>query len=121
MRKTMMLAGLALALAVGSGRLSAGEIKGKVKSVDGDKKTVTVLVGDAEKTLPLAVDAKIVAHFGKKPKKANLREIPAGLEGVKEGANVTLSTELQGEKEVVTQLMVDDLQAKVKGKKKKNK
>ena len=76
-----------------SGRLSADEIRGKVKSVDADKATITVTAGDADQTLNVAGDAKVTGLFGKKLKKAVTQDVPGGLRGVQQGAEVSLTTE----------------------------
>lgn len=109
----------ALALMLGTSRLSADEIKGKVKSVDSDKHIITLTIGDAEKTFDVATDAKVTGLFGKKLKKAVSQDVQGGLKGVKEGSEVTLTSETKEGKVTVTQVKLEGLQPKVKVKKKK--
>jgi hypothetical protein len=109
---------VAVAAIFGAGRLSADEIKGKVKAVDPEKGTITLAVGDAERTLAVASDARVFGLFGKKLKKATTRDVAGGLRGVKEGVDVILSTEAKDDgKPVVTRVSVETLQPKVKKKK----
>jgi hypothetical protein len=79
-----------VALLFVTGGLLAAEIKGKIKSVDADKSTITVTVGDKDETFTVAQDAKISVGTVKDVK------------DLKPGANVTLTTETKGGKEVVT-------------------
>jgi hypothetical protein len=71
--------------------------------------------------LPVASEAKITGLFGKKLKKAVSQDIPGGLKGVQKDAEVALTTEARDGKSVVTQLKVEGLQPKIKGKGKKKK
>jgi Cu/Ag efflux protein CusF len=118
MKRTSILTSLALLAALSTGHLWGDEIKGQVKSVDPDKSTITLAVGDAEKTLNVAPTAKITGLFGKKIKKATTQDIPGGLKGVKEGTEVTVTTASTDGKDQVTELRVEGLQAKMKKKKK---
>lgn len=111
---------LALALSFTANRLSADEIKGLVKSVDLDKHTITLAIGDVEKTFDVALDAKVTGLFGKKPKKAVIQDVKGGLKGVKEKSEVTLTSETKEGKTTVTQVKLEGLQPKVKKKKNKN-
>jgi hypothetical protein len=114
MSRTLTFALVVSLIALGAGRLKADEVRGKIKSVDADKHTVTLTVGDIDRTLHVANDAKVSGLYGKKLKKAVAQEIPGGLQGVKEGAIVSLTTE----KDEVKQIKLEDLQPKAK---KKNK
>jgi hypothetical protein len=100
-----------LALVFMAGGLLAEEVKGKLKSVDAAKNTITVTVGDKDTTYPLAADAKIVNAQGK--------EIKNGLsakpfQNVNGKQQVTLTTATKDGKEVVTELKMGG------GKKKEN-
>jgi Cu/Ag efflux protein CusF len=121
MRRLSIHALAAFVVILGAGRLPADEIRGKVKSVDPDKATVTLSAGDVDKTLNVATGAKVTGLFGKKLKKAVTQDVPGGLRGVPQGAEVSLTTEAKDGKAVVTQVKVEDLQPKVKGKAKKKK
>ena len=80
---------------------------GKVKSVDSDKNTITVTIGDADKTFTVDKDAKLTT-VGKKKQETPL----AGLSAIVVDRTVTLTTEKKEDKEVVTAIKMD-------GKKKK--
>jgi hypothetical protein len=69
-------------LVLAAGFTLADEVKGKVKSVDADKSTITVTVGDKDQTLSVSKDAKL--SLGKKIKE---------LKDIKEGTAVTLVTD----------------------------
>jgi Cu/Ag efflux protein CusF len=121
MRCLSILALAASVVILGAGRLPADEIRGKVKRVDPDKAIVTVTAGDADRTLNVATGAKVTGLFGKKLKKAVTQDVPGGLRGVAQGAEVSLTTEAKDGKDVVTQIKVEDLQPKIKKKKAKAK
>ncbi len=82
-----------VALLFMTGGLLAAEVKGKVKSVDADKSTITVTVGEKDQTFTVAKDAKVSVGTVK------------DLKDLKAGANVTLTTEKKAGKEVVTGIM----------------
>lgn len=107
-----------LLLALVAGPASADEVKGKVKSVDAEKRSITVTADSTDKVYPLTADAKVVGLMGKKIKKATLGDLAGGLGGVKEGADVVLTTQTKDGSPEVTQVKVEGLQAP---KKKKNK
>jgi hypothetical protein len=71
----------------------ADDVKGKVKSVDPDKSTITVTVDDKDQTLPVSKDVKL--SLGKKVKE---------LKDIKVGADVVLTTSKQDDKDVVTEI-----------------
>ena len=105
----------AIALIFCAGALLADEIKGKVKSVDAEKNTITVSVGDDDQTLAVAKNAKIVSLVGK-GKKGTLQDVSGGLGGVKVGADVTLTTAKKDDKDTVTQVKVEGTTKKKKDK-----
>lgn len=102
-----MFVAAVLGLVLMAGGLLADEVKGKVKSVDQDKKTITVTVDGKDKTFKLNDNTSIVGAKGKALKDG----IKA--KGLKEGAHVTITTDKKDGKEVVTEVKV--------GGKKKNK
>jgi len=100
--------GAVCALLICAVTILAAEYKGKVKSVDADKNTITVTIDDKDKTFKVAEkDLKVTA--GK-------TDVPDGLKGKLFAKNpeVTLVTTGEGDKEVVTEI-------RVKGGKKKDK
>ena len=88
------------------GLATADEFKGKVKSVDTDKKTITVDVDGKDMTFKTTADTKFTA--GKKDLADGLAAKPLG----KAGATVTITT-AEGNKDTATHV-------KVGGKKKTN-
>ena len=110
------LLAVACLLVLGFAVVQGDEIKGKVKKVDSDKNTLTITVADKDQTFNVPKDAKIVALFGKKLKKAQLLDLPGGLSAVKVGAEVTVSTTTKGDVPLVTQVKLEDLQPKKKKK-----
>jgi hypothetical protein len=86
------------ALVVCAGVLIAAEIKGKIKSVDADKNSITVTVGDKDQTFMVPADAKITTAAGKDvPDRLKAKQFKAGRE-------VTITTEKKGDKDVVTKI-----------------
>jgi hypothetical protein len=87
------------ALALLAGGLRAEEYMGKIKKVDADKGLLTVTVKGEDKDFTVS-DAKLLGPAGK--------ELKNGVKNkaVKEGANVTVTTEKKGGKEVVTQVQL---------------
>src|SRR5262245_35402519 len=106
---TLLILTLVLGVALGD------DFKGRVKSTDAEKNTITVTVNDKDQTFNLAKDAKFVGLYGKKVNKAKILDIPGGLSGVRAGANVTVTTEKKDDKEVAISVKVEDLQKKKKG------
>ena len=110
------LVAAALGIVLVAGIVLADEIKGKVKSVDADKNTITVTVKvddkDTDKTFTVTADTKVQA----KKKSGELVDVEGGLKAVKEGQDVTITTEKKDDKEVVTQILVP----RERGKKKAN-
>jgi hypothetical protein len=109
-----MLLPLTFAILALSSIARAEELKGKVKSVDAEKSTVTVTVGEQDKTLDVAKDAKVTHRVGKNEKKAKSEDLPGGLGALTAGTDITLTTEKKDDKEVVTQIKVDTLAPKKK-------
>src|SRR4051794_36414533 len=120
MQGKLAFVAVALVVALGAGRLSADEVRGKVKQVDGEKGTLTLTVGEADKSYEIG-DARVTALYGKKLKKATSRDLAGGLRSLKEGSEVTLTTAKKDDKDVVTEVKLEGLQAKVKKKNKKAK
>jgi hypothetical protein len=92
--------------------LFAAEYKGKVKSVDTDKSTITVTVDDKDVTLKVNADTKFTSENTKIADKLGADKL--NFKGFKKGGqNVTVTTTGEGDKEVATEV-------KVGGKKKKD-
>jgi hypothetical protein len=92
----------AFALVVCAVAVLAGEYKGKVKSVDTDKSTITVTVGDDDKTFKVTDDTKIVRGKNNKEVKDGLKNEKAW----KNNPNVTIITEGEGKKEKVKEIKI---------------
>jgi hypothetical protein len=112
-----MLRKLLLALGVCALSLNlalSAEIKGKVKSVDADKNTITLTVDDKDQTIDVDKDAKIYS-LGRKKKGQPAPEVAlSGLRAVLANANVTITTEKKGDKEVATSIKVETARKKKK-------
>src|SRR3954454_23252573 len=87
------------ALLLGVGVLIAAEVKGKVKSLDEEKKTITVTTDDKDTTYTFTDDTKIVR--GNKDVKDRAKALTALGKGSSE---VTITTDKKDDKEVVTQI-----------------
>lgn len=83
----------------------AGEIKGKIKSADADKKCITVVADDGKETeVIITDDTKILSGKGT-PTKDREKSLK-GLMNKKGGAMVTATTEKKDGKEVATEIKV---------------
>jgi hypothetical protein len=92
--------------------LFAAEYKGKVKSVDTDKNTITVTVDDKDVTVKVNDDTRFTS--AKKKLADQLAAAKLTFKGFKEGGqDVVVTTTGEGDKEVATEV-------KVAGKKKKD-
>jgi hypothetical protein len=80
--------------------LLAAEYKGKVKSVDRDKKTLTVTIDDKEKTFNVGEDVKVIR--GEKEVKKKLQS-----KVFDKNPTVTLTTEGEGDKEVLKEIKIE--------------
>jgi Cu/Ag efflux protein CusF len=81
------------------GLLLAAEITGKVKKVDLDKNTITVTVNDKDQEFSLTDDSKVLNAKGKA-----VKDREKSLKGLKEGAEVTVTSEKKSGKDVITEL-----------------
>jgi hypothetical protein len=94
-----MFVSAVLALVLCVGVALADEIKGKIKSVDADKGTVTVTAADGkDHTLVMSKDTKIQAASGK--------DLKEGIKDkhLKAGAEVVIQCKKEGGKDVCTEL-----------------
>jgi hypothetical protein len=109
MLRSLVCAGFALVICAVA--VLAGEYKGKVKSVDPDKNTITVTVDGEDKTFKVTDDTKIVrkGKDGDKDVKDGLKNEKAW----KRGPNVVVTTEGDSPKGKVKEIRI------VGGKKKK--
>ena len=96
MLRTLVAVMVALLLVVGG--LVAAEVKGKVKSYEGDKLTVTADGKDT--TYVITADTKVLT--GKDGKPAKDRE--KALKSLKSGAEVVFQAEKKDGKDVVTEI-----------------
>lgn len=104
------LVGVVVALLLVVGGLVAAEVKGKVKSYEGDKLTVTSDGKDT--TYSVTADTKVLA--GKGGKLAKDRE--KALKALKAGAEVVMQVEKKDGKDVVTELQITGGKKKKKDK-----
>jgi hypothetical protein len=115
LRKTV-LACLSLAFSVGLA--SADSYKGKLKSVDNDKKTITITIDAKDLTYEVAKDVKITALTRGKKKTTSENPV-SGLTALTTGAEVTVNVEKKDDKDVATSIR-QELMAKKKKKKTDN-
>jgi hypothetical protein len=80
--------------------LLAAEYKGKVKSVDRDKNTITITIDDKDKTFNVSDEVKVTR--GEKEIKKKLKS-----KSFDSNPPVTLTTEGEGEKEVVKEIKIE--------------
>ncbi len=81
---------------------AAMETKGKVVKANAGENTLTLTVDGKDQTFPIGKDAKFLA-LGRK---RQLQDLPGGLGGVKDGNDVTVTTEKQDGKQLVTKVTV---------------
>ena len=91
-----------VALLFCGGSLNAAEIKGKLKSVDADKKLVTITVDDKEQQLAVQEDARIVVHDVRSYLSEKGLKDPA----FKAGYQIVVKTAKKGDREVVTDIQI---------------
>lgn len=100
--RTLFAAAVAIVVASGASADTYGE---KVKSVDADKKTITIPVDGKDKEFK--VDDKVeVQSQMRAGKRLRLVPIKDGLKGVKVGVEATITTEKRAGEEVVTKIIV---------------
>jgi len=95
-----------LALVVFVGVSMAAEIKGKVKSVDAEKNTITVTVKDKDVTVKCTDKTKFETKNKEVAEKLATEKLKCAACFGKPGANVTITTEGEGDKEVATVVTV---------------
>jgi hypothetical protein len=98
------------ALLLVAGAASADVIKGKVKSVSDTK--ITLTVDDKDKTYDVAKEVKVVQPG----KKNTVTDVTGGMSAVKTGDEVTITTDKQGDKETVKEVLVPGGKKKKKNK-----
>src|SRR5262245_31242530 len=104
-------------LVVCAGLSLAEEIKGKVKSVDADKGTLTLTVGDKDQTIAVAKDADVFSlGKAKKGQPAPKQAVSGGLGGLTAGAEVTVTTEKKDAKDTATAIKLETPAKKKKDK-----
>lgn len=100
-----------------AGFAPAAEVKGKVKSVDAEKNTVTVTVADKDQAVAVAKDAEVFTlGKAKKGQPAPKSPVSGGLTGVKVGDELTITTESKDGKDVATAIQVGSAAKKKKDK-----
>ncbi len=102
-----------LALVVCAGALSAAEVRGRVKSVDAEKGTMTVTVGRGgeakDQTLKVAKDAKFTTQNKDLAEKLTAEGLKHEIftKSGRDAARVTLVTEGEGDAAVVKEVRVN--------------
>src|ERR1051325_6103135 len=100
MLQKVLLASLALGLSLSIA--AADTVKGKVKAVDTEKKTITVTVDDKDVTYDTAKDVKITALT--KKKKITSENPLSSLSALTTGAEVTVTIEKKDDKDQATSI-----------------
>jgi hypothetical protein len=114
MVRTLAIAIAVLAVSVVSAR--ADVVRGKVKSTDTDKSTITVTADGKDQTITVAKNATITQPAtGKKAKKLPPVNVTGGLGGLTSGADVAVTTERKDDADLATKI---EVQAAAKKKKK---
>ncbi len=92
------------AVAANTEAVPAGkEFKGKVVRVNAEENTLTLTVDGKDQTFPIGKEAKFLA-LGRK---RQLQDLRGGLGGVKNGNDVTVTTETKDGKALVTRVTVE--------------
>ena len=116
MVRNLLVASLALALAPAG--LLAEQIQGTIKSVSPTKNSITVMVGQQERTLDCAKDCRVVTMVttgARRRATSSLQEVSGGLNNIQQGAQVTLTTQTRSGAEVVTQVQSQNLSGNTGG------
>jgi Cu/Ag efflux protein CusF len=83
------------------GEVKGKEVKGKVKTFEPEKNTLTLTVGDQDQTFTLTEETRFVGPNGKDQQdKSKIQQ------RLKEGAEVTINTEKADGKDVVTKVQL---------------
>ncbi len=112
-----MLRTLCLALMlvfVGARLASADTVSGLVKSIDTDKNTITITADDKDQTFSVEKESKVWQPG--RTKKMPKSDVPGGLSGLKAGQPVVLTTEKKNDKDVVTEIKLEEAATKKKKK-----
>ena len=99
---TVIVALLFMAAAV-----QAEEIRGKVKSVEGDKNQITLLVGTGERTVVLAKDVKVFGTFSQRFRRSVTMEITNGLASLTPNTHVWITTEPRDGVDKATSIQIE--------------
>src|SRR4051812_20590708 len=94
-------------VAFSMGLALADTIKGKVKEVDDDKKTITVTVDDKDQVVNVDKDARIFTTGKGKKGQPGPEVALSGLRAVLPGQEVTITTEKKDNKDVATAVKVE--------------
>src|SRR5262249_7704585 len=83
----------------------AAEIKGKVSKVDAENNKITLTVDDKDQEFTITKDTKIIGSKGGEVKNG-LKSKAFSEKALKRGITATITTEKQGDKEVVKELKI---------------
>ncbi|MBA4065974.1 MAG: hypothetical protein C0501_20095 [Isosphaera sp.] len=104
-----------VAVALSAGAAPAAEVKGKVKSVDAEKFSLVVTVGEKDQTVLVAKDAEVFSlGKAKKGQPAPKQPVTGGLGALTAGSEVTVTTETKDGKDVATAVRLDTAAKKKK-------
>src|SRR5262245_44201064 len=102
------LVALAAVVVLGLGVALAEEYKGKVKSVDVENNKFVVTVDDKDQTITATKDTEYYTQKrAKKGQPGQKVPVEGGIKGLKEGQNVTVTTEKKDGKETATSVKVE--------------
>ncbi len=92
------------AIAANTAAAAAGkEVKGRLVNFNADQNTLTLTTDGKDQTFPIDKAAKFVMSG----RKNQLRDIPGGLGGLKEGTDVTLHTQNKDGKEIISKVTIE--------------
>ena len=83
----------------------AAEIKGKVSKVDAENNKITITVDDKDQEFSITKDTKIIGSKGGEVKNG-LKSKAFSEKALKRGITATITTEKQGDKEIVKELKI---------------
>jgi Cu/Ag efflux protein CusF len=96
------LLAVVLIVLIGVSFTVADEVRGKVKSIDVQKRSVTLTVDDKDRTYEGTAGVKVVTSL-----RGKLKDVAGGLGTLKPGDVVTLTIQKVDDQIVITQVLLD--------------